>query len=92
MCPVAKLPVAAGTGRNSPSLLYAVIRDAGAGNGLYKSDATGATWKRISNAAMDALMTDAAMNNARIAIHDDLDSSTHVVYVGIIRSSQLAAS
>jgi hypothetical protein len=55
-------------------------------NGIYKSIDTGATWTKVSSAAMDTLMTDAsAVNNTRIAV-----GATGEVYAGIIDNGQLA--
>ena len=53
-------------------------------NGVYRSTNTGATWSKVSNAAMDALIVDGVTNNLEIAA-DGLD-----VYVDIIQSGRPA--
>jgi subtilisin-like proprotein convertase family protein len=72
------------------AVLYTAIRDAGvcgAGvNGVYKSIDTGATWTKVSNPTMDALMTDAAgHNNTRIAV-----GLSGEIYAGIMNTGQMA--
>jgi photosystem II stability/assembly factor-like uncharacterized protein/subtilisin-like proprotein convertase family protein len=69
------------------AILYAAIRDAeacSAGiNGIYRSADTGATWTRVSSAAMDALMTDTASpRNTRIAV-----GASGQVFVAIVNGS-----
>jgi hypothetical protein len=69
------------------AILYTVIKYAplcaGGVNGVYKSTDTGATWTKVSNATMDAMLTDAAnAQNARIAV-----GASGEVYAGIINSS-----
>lgn len=51
-------------------------------NGVYRSTDTGATWTRVSSAAMDALIVDGVTNNVEIAAHGD------DVYVNIIQIGQ----
>ena len=55
-----------------PSILYASLVLAGSCdgdvNGIYKSVDTGATWSKISNAAMDALLTDSRRTNVDITV------------------------
>lgn len=53
-------------------------------NGIYKSTNTGASWTKVSNAAMDALIVDGDTNNIEI----DTDGSN--VYVNIIQFGQTA--
>ena len=73
------------------AVLYTAIRDAsgctvGGVNGVYKSTDTGATWTKVSDATMDALLTDGSgVNNVRIAV-----GNSGQVYVGIIDLGQLA--
>jgi len=69
------------------AVLYTAIRDGSScsgTNGVYKSTDTGATWTKVSDATMDALMVDASFNNARIAV-----GLSGQVYVGIIQNGQL---
>ena len=72
-------------------MLYTAIRDAsgctvGGVNGVYKSTDTGATWTKVSDATMDALLTDGSgVNNVRIAV-----GNSGQVYVGTIDLGQLA--
>ncbi len=51
-------------------------------NGIYKSTDTGATWTKVSNAAMDAMIIDGTTNNIEI------DSYGQHVFVNIIQSGQ----
>ncbi len=51
-------------------------------NGVYKSTDTGATWTKVSDAAMDALIIDSTTNNIEIAAH-----GAHV-YVDIIQDGR----
>ncbi len=51
-------------------------------NGIYKSSDTGATWTKVSNAAMDALIVSGTTNNIEIAARGG-----HV-YVNIIQNGQ----
>lgn len=81
----------AGDPSNQAVLYVALDNATGCGdgtvaNGIYKSTDTGATWARVSDAAMDTLMaSDSALNNTRIAV-----GSAGEVYVGIINDGQLA--
>ncbi|MFV2068545.1 MAG: GEVED domain-containing protein, partial [Pirellulales bacterium] len=79
---------------NTPSVLYASVRDAGTSNGNYKSTDTGANWVRVSNATMNALIRDTnpgtgATSNVEMAIHDNSTGGTNVVYVAILNGGQL---
>ncbi len=73
------------------AVLYTAIRDVpvctpASSNGVYKSTDSGATWTKVSDATMDALLTDASgVNNVRIAV-----GLSGEVYVGIIDLGQLA--
>jgi hypothetical protein len=69
------------------AILYTAIRDAGAGNGVYKSTDTGATWTRVSDAAIDALIRDTAptTSNVRISV-----GAANNVYVAIANTGRLA--
>lgn len=74
----------AGDPTNS-AVLYCAVRDAGTSSGVYKSVDTGATWTRVSNAAMNALNTDVAPNstsNIEIAV-----GNAGQVYAGIMGSN-----
>ncbi|HFD39970.1 MAG TPA: hypothetical protein ENJ31_09045, partial [Anaerolineae bacterium] len=52
-------------------LTYAsVCSGGGLSNGIYKSTDTGATWTKVSNAAMDALIVNGTTNNIEIAAHN----------------------
>lgn len=72
-----------------PQVLYAALSDGGASNGIYKSSDTGATWTRVSNAEMDALITDAGSqrtSNVQMSV-----GSSNNVFVGIVNGGLLAA-
>jgi photosystem II stability/assembly factor-like uncharacterized protein len=69
------------------AILYTATKYAplcsGGVNGVYKSTDTGASWTKVSNAAMDAMLTDTAnAANTRIAV-----GMSGEVYAGIIGSN-----
>ncbi len=71
------------------AVLYTAIKFAncttGGVNGIYKSADTGATWARVSNAAMETLMSNnSTLSNVRIAV-----GASGQVFVGIIVSGTL---
>lgn len=68
-------------------VLYSSLTDAGDSNGIYKSTNQGATWTRVSDSAMNALLLDSGdrTNNVQMSV-----GRAHNVYVGIINSGQLA--
>ena len=53
-------------------------------NGIYKSSDTGATWNKVSNPVMDALIVDGTTNNIEIAARGG------IVYVNIIQNGRSA--
>jgi hypothetical protein len=75
----------------NPAVLYAAVRNAAACtpgfvNGIYKSIDTGATWTKVSNAAMDALASNNTnFNNAEIAV-----GRSGEVYAGLMNVGRLA--
>ena len=72
---------------NNPSRLFTSIVFAnlvGGVNGVYRSDDTGATWTKVSNAAMDALLTNAT-NNVEFAV-----GKNNNVYAAIANTGRLA--
>jgi len=75
----------------NPAVLYAAVRNAtactpGFVNGIYKSIDTGATWTKVSNAAMDALASNNTnFNNAEMAV-----GQSGEVYVGLMNVGRLA--
>jgi hypothetical protein len=54
-------------------------------NGIYRSTNTGATWTKVSNAAMDALIISGTTNNIEMAAGRDNN-----VYAAIVNSGRLA--
>ncbi|MBI5800294.1 MAG: immunoglobulin domain-containing protein [Verrucomicrobia bacterium] len=66
------------------SVLYAPLNFS-TNNGIYKSSDTGATWTRVSSAAMDALILAGTTSNIEIAV-----GRNNNVFVGIINRGQLA--
>jgi hypothetical protein len=54
-------------------------------NGIYRSTNTGATWTKVSNAAMDALIISSTTSNIEIAV-----GTNNNVYVAIVNFGQLA--
>ncbi|MEM1113381.1 MAG: sialidase family protein [Pseudomonadota bacterium] len=56
----------------------------GGTNGIYKSTDTGATWSKVSDATIDALLLDNNVSNLEITVGD-----SGKVYVGILKSGQL---
>ena len=74
----------AGNPTNSAVLYTGMYRVAGGGtNGIYGSADTGATWTKISDAAMDALLNNTT-GNIRISA-----GLTGVIYVGIVTNGEL---
>ncbi|HYC58467.1 MAG TPA: hypothetical protein VEK79_02775, partial [Thermoanaerobaculia bacterium] len=72
------------------AVLYTAIRDTltcsgVSADGIYKSTNTGATWTRVSNAAMNTLMSNGGLNNTRIAV-----GLSGEIYAGIIVNGVLA--
>lgn len=76
-----------GDPKNPKRLFTSVVfaDNVGGVNGVYRSDDTGATWTKVSNAAMDALLTSGITNNVEFAV-----GSHNNVYAAIVRSGVLA--
>jgi len=53
-------------------------------NGIYKSSDTGATWTKVSDPVMDALILDGITNNIEISV-----GNSGAVFVGIMQNGQL---
>jgi hypothetical protein len=70
---------------SNPAVLYVPIACTSGFNGIYRSGDTGATWTKVSNAAMDALLVNAATNNTRIAV-----GLSGQAFVGIVNNGRLA--
>lgn len=58
-------PVNAGA---TTSQLFAVTRFGGASSGIYRSNDTGATWIKVSNATMDAILAAADFTRGEVAV------------------------
>ncbi len=73
---------------NIPSRLYTSIVFAnlsGGVNGVYRSDSTGATWTKVSDAAMDALLISGTTVNVEFAV-----GQSNNVYAAIVNAGRLA--
>jgi hypothetical protein len=72
-----------------PGVLYTGVVLAnicsGVANGLFRSADTGATWVRVSNAAIEALMVDGQTSNVEIAV-----GASGEVYAAVINFGQVA--
>lgn len=74
--------------RGTPDRLFTSIinaETAGGVNGVYRSSDTGATWSKVSDPAMDALLISGTTSNVEFAIGTNDD-----VYAGIVNSGSLA--
>jgi hypothetical protein len=78
-----------------PATLYSAVKYAdfctteeGVENGIYRSTNTGSTWSKVSDATIDALITDSYTSNIEIAVYDN-GLGVNVVYVAILNSGQL---
>jgi hypothetical protein len=75
----------------SGGVLYTAIRDTSTcypgleANGVYRSADTGATWTRVSDATMNAIMANPGVSNVRLAV-----GNAGEVYAGIVVAGQLA--
>jgi len=68
------------------SILYASVVLAGpcssSDNGIYKSTDTGATWSKVSTAAMEVLLTDSSSTNVDIAVGQSNNVFVSLIPVG----------
>jgi hypothetical protein len=70
-----------------PNRLFApLVLASGGANGIYRSDDTGATWTKVSDAAIDAQLAGTVVTNVELAVgvHNN-------VYVAIARSGRLSS-
>ncbi|MCI0684277.1 MAG: autotransporter-associated beta strand repeat-containing protein [Gemmataceae bacterium] len=77
----------------NPNVLYtSVVFSAVVGGqvGVYKSTDTGATWTKVSNAAMDALIDNGTTNRTGTSNLEIAVGSNNNVYVGIVNSGRAA--
>jgi len=77
-------PFDLGRDRANPSRLFTSMTFVAPENGIYRSTDTGATWTKVSTAAVDAVVTN-DVSNLEFSISGD------VVYAGIVVSGRLAA-
>jgi len=73
---------------NNPARLFTNVNFAnlvGGQNGIYRSDNTGATWTKVSNPAIDALIISGGTSNLEIVV-----GNHNNVYVAIANSGRLA--
>ena len=73
---------------NDPSRLFTdtLFSDfVGGLNGIYRSDDTGATWTKVSDPAMDALLISGVTNNVELAV-----GQHNNVYAAIVNAGRLA--
>ncbi len=72
---------------SNPAKLYASIVWAdtcsGSSNGIFKSTDTGASWSKVSTAAMDALLSDSSRTNVELAV-----GRSNNVFVAIVPESE----
>ena len=77
----------AGDPNNNGRLFTSVVfaDSVGGRNGFYRSDDTGATWTKVSNPAIDALLVSGVTNNVEFAVgrHNN-------VYAAVVKSGALA--
>ena len=66
--------------------LFTDVEFAGASNGIYRSTDTGATWTKVSNAAIDALLVDGSVDEVEIAVGNAGGASANV-FVAICSST-----
>ncbi len=74
--------------RGDPGRLFTTILDAdseGGVNGVYRTTDTGASWTKVSDAAVDALLSDTQTSNVEIAV-----GPSDSVYVAIANNGRLA--
>ena len=69
------------------AILYTVIRDAAANNGIYKSTDTGANWVRVSDAAVNAVLTDSSPSTSRVELAVGRGNN---IFAVIVRSGRLS--
>ena len=74
---------AANPGRLFTSVVFANL--IGGANGVYRSTDTGASWTKVSDAAMDALLISGTTNNVEFAV-----GSNNTVYAAIANAGRLA--
>ncbi|MBX2886426.1 MAG: hypothetical protein KTR32_41110, partial [Granulosicoccus sp.] len=75
---------------DDPSVLYTNMNfatDVGGINGIYQSVDTGASWVKVSDSAMDSVLTSGGTNNIEFSIHNS--ANDNVVYCAILNFGQL---
>lgn len=73
-----------------PTRLFTDLEFAGAANGIYRSTDTGATWMKVSNAAIDALFVGDMIAEVEIVVGNAGGASANVFVAIVLNTGKLA--